>query len=71
MKKLIILMMLLALSASAETGRWKLILVSVTEHFDPQIGTYPTLRECATEGARRLHDQDLYLGFGCVYWGGE
>lgn len=59
---------LLSLNVSAETGQWKLILVSVTEHFDPQLGSYPTLRECNTEGARRLHDQELYLGFGCVYW---
>ena len=65
------LIALLALSASAETGWYKLILVTVTDHFDPQIGTYPTLRECVTEGARRLHDQDLYAGFGCVYWDGQ
>lgn len=71
MRKLIILMMLLTLSASAETGQWKLILVSVTEHFDPQWGSFKELRECTTEGARLLHDQELYLGFGCVYWGGE
>ena len=70
-KRLVILMMLLALSASAETGWYKLILVTVTDHFDPQIGSYPTLRECTTEGARRLHDQDLYAGFGCVYWDGS
>ena len=62
---------LLSLNVSAETGWWKLILVTVTDHFDPQIGSYDTLRECTTEGARRLHDQELYLGFGCVYWGGE
>lgn len=60
----------LALSASAETGWYKLILVTPTDHFEPQIGTYLTLRECTTEGARRLHDQDLYAGFGCVYWTG-
>ncbi len=58
---------LLALSASAEAGWWKLILVTVTEHFEPQIGSYPTLRTCTTEGARMLHDQDRYVGFGCVH----
>ncbi len=57
---------LLTLSASAEVGWWKLILVTVTEHFEPQIGSYPTLRSCTTEGARMLHEQDLYVGFGCV-----
>ncbi|MDK1039553.1 MAG: hypothetical protein QGD91_11685 [Actinomycetota bacterium] len=62
---------LLSLSVFAETGQWKLILVTVTEHFDPQWGSFETLRECNTEGARLLHDQELYLGFGCVYWGGE
>jgi uncharacterized membrane protein YbjE (DUF340 family) len=61
---------LLALSAPAETGWYKLVLVTVTDRFEPQIGTYLTLRECTTEGARRLHDQDLYAGFGCVYWDG-
>ena len=62
---------LLALSASAEEGWYKLILVTVTDHFDPQLGSYPTLRACTTEGARRLHDQELYAGFGCVYWDGS
>ena len=62
---------LLSLSVFAETGQWKLILVTVTEHFDPQWVSFATLRECNTEGARLLHDQELYLGFGCVYWGGE
>ena len=61
---------LLALRAFAEEGQYKLILVTVTEHFDPQIGSYPTLRSCTTEGARMLHDQDMYIGFGCVYWEG-
>lgn len=61
---------LLSLSASAETGWYKLILVTQTDHFEAQIGTYLTLRECTTEGARRLHDQDIYAGFGCVYWEG-
>jgi hypothetical protein len=71
MKRLLILTALLALSASAETGWYKLILVTVTDHFEPQIGAYPTLRECTTEGARRLHDQDIYAGFGCVFWNGS
>ncbi len=71
MKRLMILLVLLSLSASAEQGWYKLILVTVTEHFEPQIGSYDTLRQCTTEGARRLHDQDMYVGFGCVYWGGE
>lgn len=57
-------------NVSAEAGWYKLILVTVTDRFEPQIGSYPTLRECTTEGARRLHDQDLYAGFGCVYWDG-
>lgn len=56
---------------SAEAGWYKLILVTITEHFEPQIGSYDTLRQCTTEGARMLHDQNLYVGFGCVYWGGS
>ena len=71
MKRLLLLAILFTLTASAETGQWKLILVTVTDHFDPQWGHFETLRECTTEGARLLHDQELYLGFGCVYWGGE
>ena len=61
---------LLSLNVSAETGWYKLILVTVTDHFVPQIGSYDTLRECTTEGARMLHDQGLYAGFGCVWWDG-
>ncbi len=70
-KTLLLLVMLFTLTATADTGQWKLILVTVTDHFDPQWGSFETLRECTTEGARLLHDQELYLGFGCVYWGGE
>jgi hypothetical protein len=67
MKNLLTLLVFLSLNASATSGYYKLILVTVTDHFEPQIGTYETLRECTTEGARLLHDQDLYAGFGCVY----
>jgi hypothetical protein len=70
-KKLVILLAVFALTASAATGSYKLILVTVTDHFEPQMGTFPTLRECTTEGARLLHDQDLYAGFGCVYRDGS
>ena len=76
MKTLLTLIAVLSLTASmgllasAEEGWYKLILVTITDHFEPQLGSYPTLRECTTEGARRLHDQDLYAGFGCVYWDG-
>ena len=68
MKRLLTLMVLLSLSASAETGCYKLILVTSSDHFEPQLGNFETLRECTTEGARMLHDQELYAGFGCVYW---
>lgn len=68
MKRLLVFMVLLSLSASAETGCYKLILVTVADKFKPQLGNYDTLRECTTEGARMLHDQELYAGFGCVYW---
>jgi hypothetical protein len=68
MKRLLILIALLSLSASAESGRYKLILVTAGDHFKPQVGNFETLRECTTEGARMLHDQELYIGFGCVYW---
>jgi len=75
MKTLLTLIAVICLIASAgvpaETGWYKLILVTVSDHFDPQIGTFDTLRECTTEGARLLHDQDMYAGFGCVYWDGE
>ena len=67
---LIASMGLLSPNVSAEAGWYRLILVTVTDHFEPQVGTYSTLRECTTEGARRLHNQDLYAGFGCVYWDG-
>ena len=68
MKTLLTLIALLSLSASAETGCYKLILVTPTDQFKPQLGNFETLRECTTEGARMLHDQELYAGFGCVYW---
>ena len=68
MKRLFTLMVLLSLSASAETGVYKLILVTPSDQFKPQLGDFETLRECTTEGARMLHDQELYAGFGCVYW---
>lgn len=71
MKRLLILIALLSLNALAESGRYKLILVTAGDHFKPQIGNFETLRECTTEGARMLHDQELYVGFGCIYWGGE
>ena len=68
MKRLFTLMVLLSLSASAETGVYKLILVTPSDQFKPQLGDFETLRECTTEGARMLHDQEVYAGFGCVYW---
>jgi len=71
MRNLLIVLALLSLGASAETGVYKLILVTPSDQFKPQLGNYDTLRECTTEGARMLHDQELYVGFGCVYWGGE
>jgi hypothetical protein len=70
MKNVLLLLVLLSLNASADSGWWRLILVTVTDHFEPQIGAYETLRECTTEGARLLHGQDLYAGFGCVHWDG-
>lgn len=66
MKTLLTLIALLALSASAATGPYRLVLVTVTEHFETQLGTFETMRECTNEGARLLTDQDLYIGFGCV-----
>jgi len=66
MKTLLTLIALLALAASAASGPYMLVLITVTEHFETQLGTYETLRECTDEGARLLVDQDLYLGFGCV-----
>ncbi len=66
MKRLLILTALLALTASAATESYKLILVTQADHFEPQMGTFPTLRECTTDGARLLHDQNIYAGFGCV-----
>lgn len=63
-----VICLIVSVGAPANTGVYKLILVTVADHFDTQIGTFETLRECTTEGARLLHDQDLYAGFGCVYW---
>lgn len=66
-----VICLIASMAAPADTGWYKLILVTVTEHFDPQIGVFDTLRECTTEGARLLHDQELYAGFGCVYRDGS
>jgi hypothetical protein len=68
MKTLLTLTALFALTASAATEWYKLILVTQSDHFDPQMGNFATLRECTTEGARLLHDQNIYAGFGCVFW---
>ncbi len=66
MKRLLTLTALVAMTASAATESYKLILVTQADHFEPQMGTFATLRECTTDGARLLHDQNIYAGFGCV-----
>ena len=71
MKMLLTLTALLALTASAATESYKLILVTQADHFEPQMGAFATLRECTTDGARLLHDQNIYAGFGCVFWEGS
>ena len=71
MKRLLILTALFAVTASATIGSYKLILVTQADHFEPQMGTFATLRGCTTDGARLLHDQNIYAGFGCVFWEGK
>ena len=66
MKRLMMLMVLLALAASAATGPYTLVLITPGRHFKAQLGTFATLRECTNEGAKILTDQDIYIGFGCV-----
>ena len=67
MKRLLILTALLTLTASAATESYTLVLLTRVNYSDPQIGTYPNLRECTTGGAKLLLDQDLYAGFRCVF----
>ena len=59
-------MALLALSASAATESFTLVLVTQAEHFETQLRTFESLRECTNAGAELLGDQDLYIGFGCM-----
>jgi len=66
MKRLMILTALVALTASAETESYTLVLVTQGKHFKSQPGTIESLRECTTEGAEMLLDQEIYVGFGCV-----
>ena len=66
MKRLLILTALLALSASAATEYYTIILVTRANYADPQIGNFPTLRECTIGGAKLLLDQNIYAGFRCV-----
>ena len=59
-------MALLALTASAATEPYTLVLITKGKHFKAQLGTFETLRECINEGTEILTDQDIYIGFGCV-----
>jgi hypothetical protein len=60
-------MALIALAASAATGPYTLVLVTVGKHFKAQTGTFATLNECTAEGAKIIVNQELYLGFACVH----
>lgn len=69
MKTLMILIALdimLVMATSDAKEPYMLVLVTLTEHFETQLVTFDTLRECTNEGAKLMVDQDLYLGFGCV-----
>ena len=66
MKRLLLLLALFSLAASAETGPYTLVLITKGKHFKAQVGTFDNLRECTNEGAKILTDQDIYVGFGCV-----
>jgi len=67
MKRLLILTALLALTASAATESYTLILVTQAEYLESQLVTFTNLRECTDEGAERLFEQDIYIGFGCEF----
>lgn len=70
MKTLMILIaldiMLVLATSDATEPPYMLVLVTVAEQFETQMGAFESLRECTDEGARLLTDQDLYIGFGCV-----
>jgi hypothetical protein len=66
MKRLTLLVALLALAASAATGPYTLVLITKGKHFKAQLGTFTTLSECINEGTEILTDQDIYIGFGCI-----
>ena len=67
MKRLLILTALLALTASAATESYELFLATQAEYLESHLVTFPTLRECTDEGAERLFEQDIYIGFGCKF----
>ena len=66
MKRLTMLVALLALTASAATGPYTLVLITQGKHFKAQLGKFENLRECINEGTEILTDQDIYIGFGCI-----
>lgn len=66
MRRIVMLVALLALVASAATGPYTLVLITKGKHFKAQLGTFMTLSECINEGTEILIDQDIYIGFGCV-----
>jgi hypothetical protein len=66
MKYAMLSLILLAVNVSAATDPYTLVLVTQGKHFERQLGTYESVRECATEGAEMIFDHELYIGFACV-----
>jgi len=67
MKRLVMLVVLFALAASAATEQpYTLVLITPGKQFKAQLWKYETMRECTNDGARILTDQDIYIGFGCI-----
>jgi hypothetical protein len=67
MKYAMLSLILLAVNVSAATEPYTLVLVTQGKHFKSQLGTFESVRNCATEGAEMLFDQKLlYIGFACV-----
>jgi len=65
-KRLVLIMALVALAASAATGPYTLVLITQGRYFKSQLGTFESLRDCKIEGTAMVLEHDLYIGFGCV-----